>query len=64
MTRNDYKLIAEALRQTKPDSLRGTDTYVTVNRLWGQTVISIADALATDNSRFKYNRFYDACGGI
>lgn len=64
MTRNDYELLAGALKQAKPDKLPGiTDTEYN-NRLigWRWAVVKVADTAAAQNARFNRDKFYLACG--
>lgn len=55
MTRKDYKLIAAALREAKPEG----DNMALAT--WQLTVNNIATALAGDNPRFDYQIFLKAC---
>lgn len=58
MTRKDYKLIAEALLDSKPAEPCESTVYV-------QFVFScsrVANALESDNPRFDRNKFMKACG--
>lgn len=59
MTKKDYVAIAEALTQA-------TKYCETQNQRRGveRAAHCIADALATENSRFNRNRFMAACGII
>ena len=58
MTRKDYRLIAAAIKDSKPndhwDPNKMAQWVVTCNR--------IAEALASDNSAFKNGVFLEACG--
>jgi hypothetical protein len=56
MSRKHYKVLAEALRQTKP-----RPTAKVHMRQWIADVIAIADSLKEDNIRFNRDRFYTAC---
>lgn len=49
MTKKDYVILAEALRQN-------------IGGGYVEIVDAIADALYRDNEKFDYDRFYDACG--
>ncbi len=54
MTRKDYVLIAEALRESRPQ-MGGIEG-------WNCAAIGVADALARDNPRFDRERFLKAAG--
>ena len=63
----DYVKLAEALRWTQPSNpvCSPRDYKVAVHyqtKVWRETVRSVADALAEDNSRFDRDRFYRAAG--
>ena len=53
MTRKDYILIAEALREHRPIMHDGTDWY----RGYWKTCEAVADTLASDNPRFSREHF-------
>ena len=57
MTRKDYKLIAQALYQSKPAPHHG----VTADAQWHFTRSKICQALAQDNPRFDPVKFLSAC---
>lgn len=63
MTKKDYIAIAEAIKPTveliKRSTATGTHLAFKALRL---TTKNIADALASDNSRFDRSRFLRACG--
>ncbi len=59
MTRKDYKLIAEILRDNKP--VIEVDG-ISVWNYWDDLVFEIAFALAEKNPRFDRKKFYKACG--
>ena len=64
MTRKDYKLIAKALSNAKPPQTNeapNPDNYGEILLVWTRTVQFVARALRSDNYRFDYERFYDAC---
>lgn len=61
MTHKDYALLATALASSKPADSYG-DVYVFRYHQWRKDVNAVADAIARDNSRFNYARFYEACG--
>lgn len=61
MTRKDYILIAQAIKDAKPASVKddyGNGLDVGVER----AAFRLADALAVDNPRFDRERFLVACG--
>lgn len=58
MTRKDYIALAAALKSTQPDP----SSSVEKRQQYMQDVRAIARALARDNSRFDYQRFYAAVG--
>ncbi len=61
MTRKDYVLIAEALKNARPDP---HGTTISRHRYdgWHVSACALADALANDNPRFDRERFLKACG--
>jgi hypothetical protein len=61
MTRNDFEIIAEALRAAKP-SIQGAGLS---DRLegWRWTVVKVCDRLAGTNARFKRDTFMAAATG-
>ena len=56
MTRKDYRILAEALREARPQ------TWPTNAGPWTRAVDNIAIALKADNPRFDRGKFLDACG--
>ena len=56
MTRKDYKVIAEALRECRPD--KATDSAKRIG--WEWAVDAVASACARDNPRFSYAKFREA----
>lgn len=58
MTREDYVLLARHMAAARPNNKR--DAYYRVR--WLTDVHAICTALAEDNPRFDYGRFYMACG--
>lgn len=50
MTRKDYALIAEAIATSSLNANSATTIAV-----------QIADALASENDKFDYDKFYEAC---
>ena len=58
MTRKDYVLIAQILKQNSKDFIAGEDGFAVIQIIAKQ----LADALETDNPRFDRDRFLVACG--
>jgi hypothetical protein len=56
MTKKDYELIARVFQLTR--HVEGTHSY----EQWKKTVVAMANALKSDNSRFNFTTFYKACG--
>jgi len=58
MTRKDYRLIAAAIKNSKPE------VHWDPNKMaqWVVTVNRVTDALASDNAAFKPTLFLNACG--
>jgi hypothetical protein len=62
MTRKDYELIAKSLWLVyNPDSLASRERAAYDEGV-KVTILTLADALASDNSRFDRDRFLKACG--
>ena len=59
MTRKDFELIADAIKNMK-DSRDGEDW--TINGALYPFAVQLADALATTNAQFDRARFLKACG--
>ena len=57
MTKKDYILLAGAIQESMPN-----DSYMERAEQYKITARKIAEALASDNPRFNYNTFYNACG--
>ena len=57
MTRKDYQLIADALNANKPHELA---TEIEKSR-WAGILYDLGQALKSDNPRFDYGRFREAC---
>ena len=57
MTRKDYVLIAEAMRNASPPHVLGTDAYT----CWFACVCNLAHKLCADNARFDVPTFLNAC---
>lgn len=55
LSRNQYTIIAHALRDTQPEKL-GREYYQ-----WERDVIGVADALAYESPQFRYDIFLDDC---
>ena len=66
MTRKDYKIIAEAIRQTREyfvDNYKNGETQDTLITLGLNTVVrNLQVALKADNPRFSSEVFREACG--
>lgn len=58
MTRKDFQLIADALKNSKPT----TGEARSIHDQWNLTVSNIADSLATTNPGFNRRLFVKACG--
>lgn len=58
MTRKDYILLVDALREAHPHMVHQSEE----REQWQVDCESIADALARDNPRFDRARFLTACG--
>jgi hypothetical protein len=64
MSKKDYILLAEALKDSKPVinfSERLNENQAVLVQ-WNRTVENIAYALAKDNDRFNRNKFLTAAG--
>lgn len=59
MTRKDYPMLAEALKNAEPN---GVDYSRECWRGWYRACVGVADALARDNRSFDRNRFLKDCG--
>ena len=57
MTRKDYIILAQALKERKPKK-----SWVNKYVQWTQDVWAIKCALAKDNPLFVPTKFLDACG--
>jgi hypothetical protein len=58
MTRKDFQLIADALKDSKPT----TGEARAIHDQWNLTVSKVTDSLATTNPRFDRKAFVKACG--
>ena len=58
MTRKDYVMLAEILKENRKDFIEGEDGFSLLNILAHQ----IANGLEADNPRFDRARFLTACG--
>jgi hypothetical protein len=58
LSRNQYTLIANALRDSKPGGDLGRKSMYQ----WQHDVVAVADALAYDSPEFRYDLFLDSCG--
>jgi hypothetical protein len=59
MSRKDFRLIAEAIKNLPAFSCDKADDVVRFSAI----VARLADALATTNSRFNRSKFENACNG-
>lgn len=61
MTRKDYELIARALQAKRDELVESRSSY---DRICGHdgAILTLAEALASDNPRFNSARFLAACG--
>ena len=62
MTKQDYELLAAALRDAYPLTTARPADLVPMQVQWGVGVHAIAHALAGQNPRFNRVRFVLACG--
>jgi hypothetical protein len=63
MTRKDYELIAFAVLDARPAGLAvDRDPVAMYQKGIAHTAHSLADALASQNTRFNRERFLKACG--
>ena len=58
MTRKDYVMLAEILKENREDFIEGEDGFALIGILAHQ----IANGLEADNPRFDRARFLVACG--
>lgn len=58
MTRKDYKLIGDALKQAGESYFYQSDSLS--NAYW-ETILCISEALQEDNERFNREKFIDYC---
>ena len=58
MTRKDYVMIADILRNNREDFIEGEDGFTVIEIIANQ----MASALQADNPRFDRARFLTACG--
>lgn len=58
MTRKDYVLIADILKNNREDFIKGEDGFTVIEIIANQ----MANALEEDNPRFDRARFLEACG--
>ena len=64
MTRKHYKIIAEAMAESKPKEYDDTDDavhYRAFLAVWKATVETLAIRLGNSNSNFDKDKFLDAC---
>ena len=62
MTKQDYELLAAALRDAYPVTTTRPADLVPMQVAWGRCVHELAYALAGQNPRFDRVRFVLACG--
>jgi len=62
MTKKDYVLIAEALKDLTPVKMADTGYYQGSSDTHYTMCHKLADALANDNPAFDWARFLEACG--
>lgn len=67
MTRKDYELIAEAIREVRSDYLELDelldDPEITVEKVLSDFIDELADRLSDENPRFNRSIFINACWG-
>jgi len=66
MTKKDYVLLAQALRNAKPATLHTVTTHADrlAHTAWLAAACGVADALTADNARFDSDRFLRACEAV
>jgi hypothetical protein len=62
MSRKDYELIADAMRQSKPDSTKSSKSISDDLLQWRKSVDALCNKLAANNPRFLSKQFKEACG--
>lgn len=64
MTRIHFNLIADAMKESKPDPEEYSNKqYCKIALLtWEQSVIRLADKFTRTNPSFNVNCFFEACG--
>ena len=63
MSRKHYVATAEALKVIRPDFPESDYYYQEMpSEVWCECVEAIARVFRSDNSRFSYDLFYEACG--
>lgn len=64
MTKKDYKVIAQSIRDSFVDSWHPelNITREDYRELWGHVAEDLASALANEDKRFKYGQFLQDCG--
>lgn len=60
MTIKDYKLIARAMKKTRPH--HSHECYAAGIIQWKEDVITISHALESDNENYREEAFFSACG--
>jgi hypothetical protein len=69
MSKKDYILLAQAMKDSKPSKSGLAETQIKYklvesasDKQWNNDVISLSDSLAQDNPRFNRAKFLQACG--
>lgn len=62
MTRKDYKIIANVFKEEWNSIPYTYNDTTTAKACLLELIVNMADQLETDNPRFLYKRFYEACG--
>jgi hypothetical protein len=60
MTRRDFELIAQALKEQRPGEHWDANKHVQ----WDLDVKALAKMARAQNLRFDFQKFYAACGGL
>lgn len=63
MTKKDYELIAEAIKDAKSHLLYATTNAGETKRAVSHIADILAIRLEKENPRFNADKFYQACGG-
>lgn len=64
MTRIHFNLIADGLKESKPDPAEyfSEENHKIALLVWKQSVIRLANKFTRTNPSFNANRFFEACG--